>query len=127
MKANELRIGNLIYGVSERIETVIGLGNKTISVYPGKLIDAQMFFSEDDFEPIPLTGEWLMKFGFKKNERRLENVYNLGIFEYATSCETVDLEIQHLEGVATYTTETKYVHQLQNLYFALIGEELTIK
>ena len=26
-----------------------------------------------------------------------------------------------------YLTEVKFVHQLQNLYFALTGEELTIK
>ena len=32
-----------------------------------------------------------------------------------------------LENDSTYLRDIKYVHQLQNLYFALTGEELTIK
>ena len=126
MEAKELRIGNLIYGVSDRIETVIGLGSDTISAYPGKLVDAQMFFTEDDFTPIPLTEEWLIKFGFEKHHLYSEqyNKDNYSIVFCKDNC--IDFWIADCDdcGVAV---KIPFVHQLQNLYFALTGEELGLQ
>lgn len=82
------------------------------------------------FKPIPLTPEWLERFGFQKTK-------NGGTFaEYYWSGKgmdlTLDLELststpeydsQYVSG----STQLKHVHQLQNLYFALTGEELEIK
>lgn len=70
--------------------------------------------------PIPLTEEWLLRFGFevyefdhKENQYRFKDrliVIRDGLFcDYGTS------------------VIIKRVHQLQNLYFSLTGEELTIK
>ncbi len=55
------------------------------------------------YKPIPLTEEWLVKF------------------------EQKDLDLFILEIEVNWNIKIKYVHQLQNLYFALTGEELTIK
>lgn len=82
----------------------------------------------DDFErlePIPLTEEWLFKFGFKfdghcswwKNEL-IELTIDTGEDEYSVFNNNGDYIT--LKGI-------KYVHSLQNLYFALTGEELEIK
>lgn len=74
----------------------------------------------DDFykwiEPIPLTEEWLVKFGFDKvgNSffKGLEIFEDDGNFFYGLRDEgQMDLHI-------------KYVHQLQNFWYALINEEL---
>ena len=125
MEAKELRIGNLVYGVSDRIETVVGLGNNTISAYPGKLVDAQMFFTEDDFTPIPLTEEWLVKFGFEP----YENIGNRRFYHI----ENFIVESSIPAAPVYYTCGRElicfieYVHQLQNLYFALTGEELGLQ
>jgi len=77
-----------------------------------------------DFKPIPLTEEWLLKFGFKKFENY--EIYNKGDFQ----CDKTQPE-QEEEGywffIEGYAVNIKYVHQLQNLYFVLCGEELIIK
>lgn len=76
-------------------------------------------------EPIPLTEEWDGKFKFKKTGYRLvcyEN--NKYIFEM-----TVE-ETGGFLGRRKYfvpITIVEYVHQVQNLYFALTGKELEIK
>lgn len=78
-------------------------------------------------QPIPLTEEILLKFGFYEiyksefsirygieNFDEIEFKWNKTFgwnFYYKTFC---------IEGI-------KFVHQLQNLYFALTGEELTFK
>jgi len=69
------------------------------------------------FEPIPLTENWLKKLGFKLNSAFGTSTYGngvIGIFFY--------------DGVGSYgIAKFQYVHQLQNLYFALTGTELTVE
>ncbi|WP_131828098.1 hypothetical protein [Elizabethkingia anophelis] len=73
------------------------------------------------FTPIHLTEEWLVKLGFEKSDSlsnctKTTNGYK---FDFAGG------EVLYLDSVRL--KHIKYVHQLQNLYFALTGEELTIK
>jgi len=80
-------------------------------------------FKNEDVKPIQLTPEVLEKCGFKKdrNGYSLDDMYNLsfaitknGDFLACFLDRSLDLIIHHL-------------HQLQNLYFALTGEELIYK
>lgn len=68
------------------------------------------------YHDIPLTEEWLLKFGF---ERLFEtgSTYSLGDFNVSDFGEN---------GIFHYDVkqQIKYVHELQNLYFALTGSEL---
>ena len=122
MEARELRIGNL---VKSNIE-----GCRRIHFGIVQIDQTSMYYlcDTDDFErlePIPLTEEWLFKFGFKfdghcswwKNEL-IELTIDTGEDEYSVFNDNGDYIT--LKGI-------KYVHQLQNLYFAIKGEELTIK
>ena len=109
MKSTELRLGNYVYSCKGGIETIVGM---------------VAFGIEVTFEPIPLTKEWLLKFGFNAN--RYNDEFEL--YPLMFDCEYTD----HGEWNISYdghplSTEVKYVHQLQNLYFALTGEELTLK
>lgn len=113
MKANELRIGNyyLSFGVDlKQVETL----------HKDKILI--------DFTPIPLTEEWLLKFGF---ELINESPINYKVYELKfISFNVVKDFKQNLYEVEVYSVTypiIKYVHQLQNLYFALTNEELTIK
>ena len=112
MKANELRIGNLVYLTDK---------DKVWEILDGHEIDE----CDDNplVQPIPLTEEWLLKFGFEKTMSwtyvkdlvgNLKLVYYLGEKGWSI-------------GFKSYSDfpNLKYVHQLQNLYFALTGEELT--
>jgi len=119
MKENELRIGNLLdlYG--------------TIATLQGE--DFYHHYSINErklsrFKPIPLTEEWLLKFGFIKYGT-LHDSYRLNPF-------IVELDIlgNHYtfrkimnKEESILLKEMKHVHQLQNLYFALTEKELNIK
>ena len=69
--------------------------------------------------PIPLTEEWLVKFGFVFDGVRYQQYINNNLWAFvknnAYGWYSPFIEISN--GI-------KYVHQLQNLYFTLTGEEL---
>jgi hypothetical protein len=136
MKASELRIENLIYDTNGRVSTV-----EEIKRHPSceRDYDYIVSFNElgrttvyvEELKPIPLTEELLLKFGFEINELSVYSYASNGsigiykgspIFHYVLSSTS-----DSLNGYIYHTIEIKYVHQLQNLYFDLIGEELTIK
>lgn len=105
IQANELRIGNL----TEQGE-VKSFFENGVHVGFGKCY----YFNE--LEPIPLTEEWLLKFGFKIERQYECDFASIGVFT-----------ISFGENFFYEYTNLKYVHQLQNLYFALTNEELTLK
>ena len=131
MKAQELRIGNLIYwNIPEKkdtIHTVVGMRNDTPQTMPISLGE-----SIDDYKPIPLTEELLLKFGFKKvsGEWRLFPCFEIQIIVFND---------KHYNGVMFYTrtahadyspiyctNHINHVHEVQNLYYALTKKELTL-
>lgn len=71
-------------------------------------------------EPIPLTPEWLGKCGFN----RINHVEGYSFFAKKGCCIDIYENKTLLWGHVSYAI--KYLHQLQNLYHALTGEELTI-
>lgn len=124
IKASELRIGNFIIPVNNKISNfytiVHGVINNSIFIpFEGYTTK----FSEIDFNPIPLTEEWLIKFGFTKdftNGFHLEDLYSLSISvtKYGEFLACFNDRVLHNE------LKLKEVHQLQNIYFALTGKEL---
>ncbi|WP_394265170.1 hypothetical protein [Bergeyella zoohelcum] len=101
MKNTEIRIGNLI----KRNGLVV-------------TVDEQIFWDmknkPEEFEPIPLTENWFYKIG-KKEQAEFPS-YRIG-----------GMLINFVQGKWTeyvHRIHLKSVHQLQNLYFALYGEEL---
>lgn len=122
MKASELRIGSLLRDKVSKTELkVIELTEKDIITY---VIDRSLFPLKNGWgiEPIQLTEEWLLNFGFEKELGWDNMVYfnNNGMHIYL--CENGK------ESWLEYENDIvlKSVHQLQNLYFALTNEELII-
>lgn len=128
MKANELRIGNYVYfkhcdydgSTPRKINytlnpNLVGLERISVNRIEYNNIDA-----------IPLTEEWLLKFGFKK---ATENFYSIKTKKRFSNLE-INLKSKRaiIFGLGSYKDIifTEYVHQLQNLYFALTGEELIL-
>jgi hypothetical protein len=143
MLTQELRIGNYVYGVSDRIEQVIQLSETKVTTDIIK-INAPMEIGLDDISPIPLTEEWLLKFGFKVKDRKSHlntYIFYIPTFEidyclfYADFRLDYGLYVEYTdspfseddEKLYPITFGIKYVHQLQNLLYSLTGEELTIK
>lgn len=119
IQTNELRIGNWVktiyneldyIAITEILDCVIH-SNKTKCV------------SYSSLRPIPLTEEILLKCGF---EKKGSTVYiNIGSIEIGTVANGKRFYIQI--SSQNITLEIKYLHQLQNLYFALTNQELNIE
>lgn len=119
MKASHLRIGNFVnlYGEDCRIQTV------GMWVHTDTTVDEAPI---ESVKPVPLTEEWLIKFGFKVEERKSYSlghemgykVYRFGDLVY-NSIQAKWWYIRHV-----LVKQPEYVHELQNLYFALTGKEL---
>lgn len=127
MTAQELRIGNLVecFGTREviaikknkiKIQKLTNQGNYILEWVPTRTMS---------LEPLPITEQWLSTLGFfiietnKCVEAFREN------FRY--SIKQVDDSDQWFwcDG-ENVITNLKYLHQLQNLYFSLTGEELDL-
>jgi hypothetical protein len=117
MKANELRIGNYFTDGANILIV------KSISDYPsdGFKLNGGTFY-EDLCLPIPLTEEWLIKFGFEYD--KFCGIWNFKFFSITTKGSGYVNSING--GEYDNGIEFNYVHQLQNLYFALTGEELCV-
>jgi hypothetical protein len=123
MKANELRIGNLLldnFNKEVEVKDIMALGINSQWGYS--------MFSYEDLKPIPLTEEWLKKFGLQSNQWFCENSFCIVEDKTGDTHYGWCMKVQN----ASHTKKIefgyfKYVHQLQNIYFALTGEELTFK
>ena len=133
MKAGELRIGNYIQDFNDNMLEVIGLHEPLIySIYPIGLKTNKTTTNAKEIEPIPLTEEWLLKFGFEKTKQGSVKIYNAYVKnEYSlTKNKILDLWnfcINEPSHQTAFLNNIIYVHQLQNLYFALTGEELKVR
>jgi len=72
----------------------------------------------NSYQPIPLTEEILIKCGFQCKPKTLSIVNKSG--HCTIELSRGNFTFKHKDGKAVI----KYLHQLQNLYFALTGEEL---
>lgn len=143
IKLSEYRVGNLVRWnpslqtptstlMPLHVEIVAMMGKKVGYISPN--IESRVEPFEDDqlqkeiafrmveeLEPIVLTHEIIEQAGF--SEDKLHAVQGHTHHYLYWSGETVVL--QHLDGQALSNPVT-YLHQLQNLYFALTGNELDL-
>jgi hypothetical protein len=121
LSATELRIGNYIdYTTKREIVTMQTTYEYIRLIHNGN----------KNFEPIPLTEEWLLKFGFEDKKtcfnlsKREELGHDFGDFAVSKYDDT-QMKVwrgdRYIGGC-----HIQHVHQLQNLYFALTNEELTL-
>jgi hypothetical protein len=131
MKASELRIGNLVsqngfYGYVYSIESALPRQEKRFSdkdlvtLFDNGITTAPI----DEIKPITLTEEWFLKFKLERTFKDLHGCYNNDkyMFSLVDEYEYDVFIFGHEEDL--YLTTIKYVHELQNLYFALNDKEL---
>lgn len=127
IKANELRIGNFIE-YDGRIFQIDTISNEFPTLNTDEFGIGVVDWN--NIQPIPLTEEWLLNFGFGIDEE-YDNTFidntSLKNEIIRVSIDSHYFTIELFCGQVLEIPNIKYVHQLQNLYFALTGEELTIK
>ncbi len=118
INVKELRIGNYLFvpgvAVIVKVKAIFSTHFRCENPYS---ID----FGESvriNYQPIPLTPEWLAKFGFKNNPDK--SLCYTGPFMLCNYNEDNIYYFDYGFG----KTEILYVHHLQNLYFVLTGKEL---
>lgn len=109
--ANELRSGNLVQ-LNNRWVIVDGQTIRDITSVPGEA---------EKYERIPLTHAVLERCGFRNGSIRVSN--DVG---WAFKLEMVKGEMVLAVQEYALPVSCKFLHQLQNLFFAITGEELSV-
>lgn len=137
LNASELRIGNLVFSDTEPsnpivtiLEILQGYANTSYKEYPADIAKNSILYNR--LHPIPLTPEILVKCGFERDEEEDCNGYMA--YRPDTAHYSMRMFINakghvcaHYLGTAISTSHPQSLHQLQNLTFALTGEELKIQ
>ena len=108
MKAKKYRIGNFV-----------NIKNQPVKLTP------KYFKSLDNFkeiEPLILTKKWLIDFGFINTNTLEYPNYAKGVYKCLWRNGRTNICNNH-----GFIKDLKYVHELQNLFFAIEGKELEVK
>jgi len=129
MKAQELRIGNLVFDRGGKIICVDYFERDKVCMKMGEYDTGLEFMPKSELHPlteeitycnpIPLTEEWFVKFGFEKHQWKNELWFSIQ-----------DLAIEKTDGgFFDRETSTKIdsVHWLQNYTFFKTLQELELK
>ena len=133
MKSTELKIGNYVHPYDrDDIYTSITELRHNLPVLVG-----YNSYNYDHVYPIKITEEWLLMLGFERLENhvwadgsattRLYKKGKLAIEKQDITDGGPWILFRYTRSGGEYITNADFVHQLQNLYFSLTGEELTIK
>jgi hypothetical protein len=150
LKCTDLRIGNLIdyFGYIVKVDTLEFFDGKERVGGINTTEGDRVFDKPSYFEPIELTEEVLLKIGFEKVHKK--KIVGLNVNEFILNNDINDSKFgnisYHLFGSGNslifiehgdyyegkdndciYKLDVKYLHQLQNAYFILTGQELNIK
>lgn len=142
MKSTDLRIGNYVY-YEHTTHIVSGVhGNKVYSWWvkdgepvieyeakdiSGTQVENPYMDVVSQYEPIPLTEEWLIKLEFEKLTDSNDGFKNTTYTYTKGICFIVYFDGVRLSTNFWMGNEKHYVHQLQNLFYVLSGEELKLK
>lgn len=121
MKAKNLRIGNYV----ENYKEVTTIQSVNQWCYVMNAVDE---VPVEELKPITITEKWLIDFGFKPNHPIASRELNYFLKEQNITM------INHYENGWLFKCDwwkvgkmVHFVHELQNLFFALTGEELELK
>lgn len=138
---NELRIGNYIQPKEGKdwwgykFKSIQYIGHDGEFARESDMGQCDVVWNIKDADPIPITPEWLERLGFEKRESSTCIEYHIGINDVThdwlfSLTWLLRPELIKAPDYPFYMNGRHtlfYVHQVQNLYFALTGQELTVK
>lgn len=133
IKMTDFRVGNWIadYEVDPnkttyfQVEEIKKFNNKKLNNSLGvEYRNGSVWNGDDESLAIKLTEEWLLKFGF--------TTFIIDVWDSPEAHKNNYHIVKHGEkwifrGLGASIVEVKHIHQLQNLYFSVTGEELEVK
>jgi hypothetical protein len=134
IQTNEIRIGNSVFYNGDKNEigviTEIKQCFDPLIQYVGINGRQDLYYQTKHIKPIPLTEEWLVKFGFTDD---VVNVLENDNFKISISYyDGWHLSYKEKQGFGSsemylYPANIDSVHSLQNLFHSFTGQELTLK
>ncbi|WP_347217796.1 hypothetical protein [Chryseobacterium sp.] len=126
MEKKELRLGNLINLHENIVVEVSEIKDRSI------ITSHDLEISYEYLSSIPLTEEWLLKFGFDKITNEEGDFYQKGyvrvsIDEYEDGWFNFRKRVPSQLWKDNLVTQIKFVHELQSLYLLIEKEELNIR
>ena len=113
MDAKELRLGNCCKEITHSKNGVVKVSKRHFE---------DIEDNEIDLFPIPLTEEWLLKFGFYWDKKKVYLCLNTVAFRIRYRGHELTLFQNGNSITIPYVFKA---HQLQNLYFSLTNTELS--
>lgn len=130
----ELRIGNIIDFHYEKMGTTppypveviqilcsgVEVSNRNLETVSQAWVE--FLINDVDIKPIPLNENWLKALGFEQHDKDRKD-FRLGFLRI---CEATDGTYNEPDLLSVWLN-IKYVHQLQNLFYALTNDELKLR
>lgn len=121
LSTREFSIGNLYTDIDNQLSEMSGY-----EIYQMSVKENTDNLDINEYKPIALTEDWLLKFGFEKIDYHRYKI-KPSKFDWYYTYSTHDNAFRfYIEDTIVCLNVIFYVHQLQNLYFALTGQELTL-
>ena len=131
---NEVRIGNFLmfdFPNGSKVQYKIERINNNFDGF--KIIATINDIQAEKVHGIPLTNEWFAKFGFERINKQFQHNWILkpertgGYYSIQFAEDKFWLSNSEYDAWCYVIKDIEYVHQLQNLYYVLAGEDLTIR
>jgi len=120
MEAKNLRLGNIVRSKVNGVSVVRQIGcSLNMNYVGGRSLEGDYW--ENSYLPIEIDEKWLTDLGFTKDEET-----NYRWFMEDWLAYDLDDNCIRISGSWEFG-KRKYVHELQNLFFALTGKELEVK
>jgi hypothetical protein len=124
IKASESRLGNLVE-FEGRVFQIDSISDSLPTLNTPEFGIGVVDWN--NIKPIELTPDWLLRLGFEGDDDGEEFYHKDSELFGVQFCLFEKEDVTHVWDGAFTEAPIKYVHQLQNLFFALTGQELILK
>lgn len=136
IKANELRIGNFFIDKDQQIYKVAEIRLGAGDGFPDNYIigmNEERACLTDVAMPLPITSEWLIKYGFKQDDFELQFTVKTDGFGFCLKQDlltkewrlfVIDFKRENELARGIGNIKIEFVHQLQNVVYSLTEQEI---
>ena len=118
----EFRIGNKVISYDENWNEITATLTLICETHY-RVKEHNSAMSWDLTKPIPITEEWLLKFGFERQDNNWKRLCICNDWTYLYWERLAGFELS-VNKHSIMLPHIKYVHQLQNFIYCLTGEKL---